>query len=141
MVNILSNHEFSFSGYLICILNIYIVCIPWRSKWQTQPVSLPGEFHGQRSLVDCSPWGHKELDMTEWLILLLSLHSQKRANTKQTLKVHKACSSKTGISHIFLKYNGTSWILGLYLYSKLSPTPPFSWCLIPVGSYLLLENY
>ena len=26
---------------------------------------LPGKFHGQRSLVDYSPWGHKELDMTE----------------------------------------------------------------------------
>ena len=23
--------------------------------------------HGQRSLVGCSPWGHKESDMTEWL--------------------------------------------------------------------------
>ena len=23
--------------------------------------------HGQRSLVDCSPWGRKELDMTEQL--------------------------------------------------------------------------
>ena len=26
---------------------------------------LPREFHGQRSLVDYSPMGHKELDMTE----------------------------------------------------------------------------
>ena len=26
---------------------------------------LPGEFHGQRSLVGYSPWGHKELDVTE----------------------------------------------------------------------------
>ena len=26
---------------------------------------LPGEFHGQRSLVGYSPWGHKDLDMTE----------------------------------------------------------------------------
>ena len=24
---------------------------PWRKKWQTTPVFLPGEFHGQRSLV------------------------------------------------------------------------------------------
>ena len=24
-----------------------------------------GESHGQRSLVICSPWGHKESDMTE----------------------------------------------------------------------------
>ena len=31
------------------------------------PISLPGEFHGQRSLVGYSPWGCKELDMTEWL--------------------------------------------------------------------------
>ena len=29
------------------------------------PVFLPGESHGQRSLVDDSPWGSKELDMTE----------------------------------------------------------------------------
>ena len=30
-------------------------------------VFLPGEFHGQRSLVSYRPWGHKELNMTEWL--------------------------------------------------------------------------
>ena len=26
---------------------------------------VPGKSHGQRSLVGYSPWGHKELDMTE----------------------------------------------------------------------------
>ena len=35
---------------------------PWRWEWQPTPVFLPGEFHGQRSLVDYSPWGHKESD-------------------------------------------------------------------------------
>ena len=25
--------------------------ISWRRKWKPTPVSLPGEFHGQRSLV------------------------------------------------------------------------------------------
>ena len=35
--------------------------------WQPTPVLLPGKFHGLRSLVGYSPWGHKELDMTEWL--------------------------------------------------------------------------
>ena len=25
---------------------------------------LPGKSHGQGSLVGCSPWGHKELDVT-----------------------------------------------------------------------------
>ena len=39
--------------------------IPWRRKWQPTPVFLPGEFHGQRSLLGYSPWGRKELDMTE----------------------------------------------------------------------------
>jgi len=31
------------------------------------PVFLPGEFHGQRSLVACSPQGQKESDATEQL--------------------------------------------------------------------------
>ena len=37
----------------------------WRRKWQPTPVLLPGKFHGLRSLVGYSPWGRKELDMTE----------------------------------------------------------------------------
>ena len=39
--------------------------IPWRRAWQPTPVFLPGESHGQRSLVGYSPWDHRELDMTE----------------------------------------------------------------------------
>ena len=31
-------------------------------------VFLPGEFHGQRSLVGCSPWGRKELNTTEHVL-------------------------------------------------------------------------
>ena len=33
----------------------------------TTPVFLPGESHGWRSLVGCSPWGLEELDVTEQL--------------------------------------------------------------------------
>ena len=40
--------------------------VPWRRKWQSTPVLLPGKSHGQRSLVGYSPWGHKQSDMTEW---------------------------------------------------------------------------
>ena len=36
--------------------------IPWRREWLPTPVFLPGESHGQRSLVGYSLWGHKELD-------------------------------------------------------------------------------
>ena len=39
--------------------------IPWRRVWQPTPVFLPGEPHGQRSLMGYSPWGHKESDTTE----------------------------------------------------------------------------
>jgi len=38
---------------------------PWRRKWQPTPVLLPGKCHGRRSLVGCSPWDPKELDMTD----------------------------------------------------------------------------
>ena len=40
--------------------------ITWKEDWQSTPVFLPGEFHGQRSLAGYSPWGHKESDITEW---------------------------------------------------------------------------
>ena len=43
----------------------WVLKIPWRKKWQPTPVLLPGKFHGQKSLVGCSPWDHKESDMTE----------------------------------------------------------------------------
>ena len=36
----------------------------------TTPVFLPGKPHGQRSLTGYSPWGHKELDMTEQLHIM-----------------------------------------------------------------------
>ena len=39
--------------------------IPWRREWQPTPVLLPGESQEQRSLAGYSPWGHKELEMTE----------------------------------------------------------------------------
>ena len=45
--------------------NPWIRKIPWRRKWQSPPVFLPEESHGERSLAGNSPWGHRELDMTE----------------------------------------------------------------------------
>ena len=43
---------------------------PWRRKWHPTPVFLPGESHGQRSLVGYSPRGRKELGTTERRYLL-----------------------------------------------------------------------
>ena len=42
-----------------CGFNPWVAKISWRRKWQPTSVFLPGEFHGQRSLVGYGPWGHK----------------------------------------------------------------------------------
>ena len=47
------------------VFDLWVRKILWRREWQSTPGFLPGEFHGQRSLVGCSPWGHTELDMTD----------------------------------------------------------------------------
>ena len=50
---------------------------PWVRKIPREgndnPVFLPGEFHGQKTLVSYSPFGQKELDVTGWLILRVPL--------------------------------------------------------------------
>ena len=44
-----------------------------RRRWHPTPVLLPGKSHGRRSMVGCSPWGHKESDTTERLDFHFSL--------------------------------------------------------------------
>ena len=39
--------------------------IPWRRRPDPTPIFLPGEFHGQRTLVGYRPWGCKESDTTK----------------------------------------------------------------------------
>ena len=48
--------------------NPWIGKIPWKSERLPTPVFWPGEFHGLYS-----PWGHKELDMSEQLSLVLNI--------------------------------------------------------------------
>ena len=45
--------------------NTWVRKIPWRRAWQPTPVFLPGESHGERSLLGYGPWGRKELDTIE----------------------------------------------------------------------------
>ena len=44
-----------------------------RRRWHPTPVLLPGESHGQRSLVGCHLWGRTESDTTERLHFHFSL--------------------------------------------------------------------
>ena len=56
---------------------------PWRRKWQPTPVFLLGESHGQRSLVGYSPWGCKELDITERLSTFTFILTNNDKNKKK----------------------------------------------------------
>ena len=63
--------------------------MPWRRERLPTPVYLLGEFLGQRSLAGYSPWGHKELDMTE---RLAHGHTDTR-NTELTLRALRPISA------------------------------------------------
>ena len=50
--------------------------IPWRRKWQSTPLFLPGESDGQRSLVGYSLWGRKESDTKIYMCVHAQLLSR-----------------------------------------------------------------
>ena len=107
--------------------------IPWRRKWLPTPLFLPRKFHGQRSLVDYSSWGHKELDTTEWLTLSLFFFS-----------IHCLIGSFS-----FLQIVAIDWLeiscLSLFLVGKTSGClqiyDPFSICLFPRLLTMNLQLY
>ena len=55
--------QFMYCWSLTCrILSIALLACKMsarRRQWHPTPIFLPGESHGRRSLVGCSPWGHK----------------------------------------------------------------------------------
>jgi len=69
------------------IYHSFVGKIPWRREWLPTPVFLPGEFHGERSLVSHSPWGHTKSDMTEQQTSFISF---------------EMLSLTPGINHFFL---------------------------------------
>ena len=49
-----------FGWFFVCLFVFYFLAtlsIRQRRQWHPTPVLLPGESHGRRSLVGCSPWG------------------------------------------------------------------------------------
>ena len=50
--------------------NPWVGKLPWRRAQQPTPVFLPREFHGQRSLMGYSPWGHRESDTVMIVVYL-----------------------------------------------------------------------
>ena len=70
--------------------------IPWRRKWQSTPVFLPGKSHRQGSLASYNLWGGKGSDMTE--------HTHMSTNQLHYNKIHhgfmSAYSAVTMTSYI-----------------------------------------
>ena len=58
-----------------------------RKEWPPTPLFLPGGSHGQRSLVDYSPWGHKELDRIEKLTHTRA-HTHTHTDTHTDTRTH-----------------------------------------------------
>ena len=96
--------------------------IPWTRAWQPTPIFLPGESHGQRSLVGYGPGSHKESDTTErlthilcakaleglWYELpqpLLSETSFSKRKTSAKLQDY-ATKQENGLNSIFWKHKG-----------------------------------
>ena len=85
----------------------------WGRKWQPTPVCLPGKSHGQRSLAGYSPWGCKELDMTEQLT-----HTLGSAHTHTWEEIPQMCEyKKAGITESHFRYCPLHWIS----FSTVSP--------------------
>ena len=75
--------------------------IPWRREWQITPVSLPGKFHGQRSLAAYSRWDRKESDMTEKQTLTGSrAEAQQFWHTGLAAPMHVGSSCVRDLTHI-----------------------------------------
>ena len=58
--------------------------------FQPTPVFLPGESHGQRSLVGCNPRGHKESDTTERLSARAHTHTHTHTHVKWSVLATRA---------------------------------------------------
>ena len=83
---------------------------PWRRECQPTSFFLPGEFHGQRSLVGCGPWGLKESDTTEWLT-----HAHKIYQVLPTAlfcEIDKKQSNKPIYHTIAINIRKVTWVDG-----------------------------
>ena len=88
---------------------------PLEEGMATHPL-LPGESHGQRSLVGCSPWGRRASDRTEQLTLLLRLPFQRPSGLEAPGRMecgrkNGQLSQPAGLSWPF-SLHGLPWVSG-----------------------------
>ena len=115
------------AGDMRCGFVPWVGKIPWKRKWQPTQVFLPGESHGGRSLVGYSPWGCKELDMTELLHFHFALmadrmknHSHRKwiklitwtAALSNSMKLWAMLCRATQVRWIMVKSSDKMWFTG-----------------------------
>ena len=106
----------------------------WRRKWQPTPVFLPGESHGQRSLVGCSPWGRQESDTTEQLHFSLACIGEGNGNPLQC-----SCSENPrdgGAWWVTQSWTRLKWLSSSSILCEIWRTPLKSFLYIILFIYL-----
>ena len=92
--------------------------IPWRMAWQPTPIFLPGESHGQRSLMDYSPLGHKGSDATEHACM--HVHSESES-ARCSVVSDSACDPVDYTVRGILQARILEWVA--FLFSRGSSQP------------------
>ena len=118
--------------------NPWIRKIPWSTKWHPTPIFLPKKFHGQRSLDGYSPWGRKELDVTEDPLMDTEISSR---GFIPPVYMHLHCLSSLVHKSIpvfhsrhgpqFISWIPCRWISRLvpvFWFSKRRCSKPLCWC-------------
>ena len=98
--------------------------IPWRRKWLPTPVFLPRKFLGQRRLVGCSPWHHKESDMTDLTVTVLRVLSIFAVVYSIPLHQHTID---------YLLFKKICVIFSFYNYKQCCTHTPFSKIVVPTA--------
>ena len=89
----------------------------WSKKWQPTPVLLPGQVHGQSSLVGYCPLGCKESDTTEWA----HTHTHTHTHMHSLIYIKIICKLQTKnhfLHNCKLNYHYT--YLKLYMHTCIS---------------------
>ena len=97
---------------------------------------LPGKFHGQRSLVGCSPWGRKKLDTTE----CVHMHVRARTHTHTHTHTDLTLEQPPKKSHQCSMFLAPIIFLLLHLKFPALPTLHSGECCLGFFFYLLRNH-
>ena len=97
-----------------CELDPWVRKIPWRRKWHS---SIPGKPHGQKSLVDYNPWGHKKIMIFYDMIQQLKNNNIYIAHV--CMCIHHIHFIHLGCFHVLAMSMGFRYLANFYLGSNV----------------------